>query len=177
MTKHTSRRFKLFGGALLLLSFIAQTFVYDYWDGEMEEYMGASRDQSAMIRSALQYEILYFTIQGEDSMMMNESRRQFILAAARKVALGSTTQLAIADAEQEEVLRIGNEIWRRHASVRDYPSFVDFMGYSVTSTDEIVARMQSRIQRISDWKDTSRWLFVLTYVMGTVLFLWGSYHE
>ena len=58
--KTKSIRLKLIGGGLLLLSFIVQNYIYDYWDKKSGEYLSVNRDFSDMNRSSMLYLNLFF---------------------------------------------------------------------------------------------------------------------
>ena len=100
-SKSKSLRLKVIGGGLLLLSFIVQNFIYDYWDKKSDEYISANKDFSDMSRSSMLYLNLFFNTKLDNDTIETTVKRQYINMAAQKQALGQSVEIMTRDIDKQ----------------------------------------------------------------------------
>lgn len=167
----------MIGGGLLLLSFIVQNFIYDYWDKKSDDYISVNRDFSDMNHSSMLYLNLYFNTHLENDTVQAVVKQQYINMAAQKQALGQTVEIMTRDIDKQDKIDLCNSFLQKAKSVSDYDSYLEFINF-VNKTDPYDPKASmDRVKIIGNWRETSRWIFLLSYILGSVLLLRGIKYE
>lgn len=175
--KAKARLFKIIGGGLLLLSFIVQNYAYDYWDKEAEEYYNSNKDFSDMSRSSLLYLNLYFSSNVPDKALDSIVKGQYINMAAQKAALGQTVEITTRDMDKQEKLDLCNALLQKAKTVKTFEDYLGYINFSRTSDTYTLKDSVDRVDRINKWRNASRWGFLLTYIIGSAILLFGFKYE
>src|SRR6267154_1048542 len=117
-----ARRLNIFGGMIILLSFVTQNFLYDRWDSRRSDLRTAIDERALVDKSVLLNEILYFTAQTD------QVRRFKINEAARKMAMSATMPVVYSDSlTTPEKTTLSNRLFAEATTVNDYASFLKFV--------------------------------------------------
>lgn len=174
--KRRSAIYKVVGGALLLLSFVVQNYSYDIWNTRLTEYMNANRDYAAMQRSALLYQNLYFSLQPSDSIAQT-SRASAIQNAAKHDMI---SRMILHEANEDGVDEHGkilDEIRNEMNFVKDYHSYLSYLQKARGIDEFSLKEEEAQVKRDGEWKTIYRNIFLVTYVIGSVLLLLGFRYE
>jgi hypothetical protein len=175
--KRKSNLCKLFGGGLLLFSFIVQNYSYDIWNTRLEDFSNANRDYAAMHRSSMLYQNLYFNVYIPDTTLNSQVKTTLIRNAAEKDAIGRMILLE-ADNEQkahskELYARIKGDIEK----VIDYDSFLAYLQKAKEIEQFDLKEEDAQIHRDRALKEPCRNVFLLSYVLGSIILLAGFRYE
>jgi hypothetical protein len=172
-----SRWLKVVGGGLLLLSFIVQNFIYDYWDKEADEYYNSNRDFSDMSRSSLLYLNLYFNTHLPDSNLEAIVKAQYINMAAQKAALGQTVEIITRDTDKQARIDLCNALLQKSNSVADFNGYLDYIKFASQTDTYNLSDSQKRVERINTNRESFRYVFLIAYIIGSILLLVGIKYE
>lgn len=175
--KKKSRLIKVIGGGLLLVSFIVQNFAYDYWDKKADEYYNVNKDFSEMNRSSLLYLNLYFNTKFDNDTLEAVIKQQYINMAAQKQALGQTIEIVTRDMEKQDKIDLCNSLIQKAKTVSDYTSYLDYISFSNQRDTYKPKDSMDRVQNINNKRDKFRYIFLFSYVIGSILLLFGLKYE
>jgi hypothetical protein len=172
-----STKYKIIGGFLFLTSFTIQNFMYDYWEGESTEFYNSNRAFSDMIRTSLIYQNLYFDFESDNKVFEKNQKSKYINQSALKIAQGNVTALATSSLAKKKMKLFSDQIILEARGVKDYHSFNQFLQSVNKITQEVPQVQIDRLQQISDYKSMSRFVFVILYIIASILLLLGTYRE
>jgi hypothetical protein len=175
--KRNSNICKLMGGGLLLFSFIVQNYYYDIWNTRLEDFTNANRDYAAMHRSSMLYQNLYFNVNIPDSSLDRQVKGTLIQNAAEKDAIGRMLLLEVDNAQKAHSGELYTKVKAEIEKVKDYPSFLAYLEKAKEIQQFDLRQEDAQIHRDRDWKDKCRNIFLLTYIIGTVILLIGFRYE
>jgi hypothetical protein len=174
VNKRKSKRFKLIGGTILLISFITQWTFINYAQSQQNNWNFGLDAYSRAYLASLSYLNLYFT-QGQttgvyDGVILNK--------AAQENALGFSSRILIASkfSRQEKAQRV-NRILEASRNVKDPDSYNSYMALVNEIEKETISQSQEEIDRLSKLQSTSLWIYAVSYIIGSVLLLWGLRYE
>jgi hypothetical protein len=173
---HRYKILEILGGALLLISFTVQNFVYDKWQSRSDQLREAITDQSTLDKSVLLNETLYFLVATGDTSLSNseiaEIRRQKIREAARKLYFSQVASVMASDLGPIQKNSLVETLRTAATSVQDYRSYSDFVG-KVNDISRSYISPGRLVVEIDGKKDMARWLFLGLYCIGSVFLLIG----
>jgi hypothetical protein len=171
---------RFIGSGLLLLSFIFQNFIYDYWDKKADGYILAHRDFSDMNRTSLSYLNLFFNTNLENDSLETVIKSQYILMAARKQAQGQCMDIiGRENIEKQKRINICNSIIQNSTKVHDYDTYLDFLLYINNSYADANINFTdiNFVEKLNHTRTTARWLFLISFVLGSLILLLGIKYE
>lgn len=173
MMNHVFTVFKYLGGVLLIVSYIAQDFLYENLNTQYAQYDEVSRSYSELNNAALGYLNLYFAFDLEDDEIEQAIESQYINMAAQKQAMAQIVQIMSRDIEESEKTRLTQALVAEASAVTDYGTYINF----IQRTSEIdVYKAQDAIDRkhkVLVEKSFYRWVFLSSNVVGSALLLIG----
>lgn len=175
--KRRSVVYKVVGGALLLLSFVIQNYSYDVWNTRLTEYMNANRDYAAMQRSSLLYQNLYFSLQQSDSIPQNEIRTAAIQNAAKHDVISRLILHTANEDKEDKHVAILEQIRKEVSFVKDYESYLSYLEKARGIDEFSLQDEEAQVKQDGEWKTVYRNIFLVTYVVGSVLLLVGFRYE
>lgn len=177
MNSVKAKAVKLFGGAILLLSFIVQNFLYDSWNQKSEDYYNSNKDFSDMSRSSLLYLNLYFNTKLDDDSVEQVVKYQYINAAAQKAALGQVVNILARDTDKVTKINLTNSLLQKAKSVNDFDSFLNFNKYASEIDKYSLQDNIAFVNKVTQKREMYRWIFLSAYILGTGLLLFGLKYE
>jgi hypothetical protein len=136
----------LIGGVILLVSWVVQSTLYDYWDGRQSSLDRAESIYIACLSSTFTMNAIQeIAPKGKSSgMWNNENFRLGLSYMVRGLAESEQKKWSdsLADAPDEKLNDVGIKLM------------------------EAVTAAQKSIER---WRGRSRWLFIISYVLGSVI--------
>ena len=177
LSKTTARWLKTIGALLLLGSFMAQNYVYDAWEEENDNYLLVNMNHSDMQRSSLLYQILYYTVDEPDSTFQRFARHELILGAADEMATGYCLQIIGSEKPKEERTNRCNQVLQAAKKVFDYNSLTQFAAYAQERADMSVPKEWERVKTMGGNADVWKHVFLLLYIVGTLLYLVGAHRD
>jgi hypothetical protein len=170
---HVFTILKYLGGVLLIVSYIAQDFLYENLNTKYSEYEEVSRSYSDLNNAALGYLNLYFAFDLEDDEIERAIESQYINMAAQKQAMAQVVQIMSRDIDQAEKMKLTQALVAEASAVYDYSSYINF----IQRTSEIdVFKAQDAMDRkreVLEKKEFYRWVFLSSNVVGSALLLIG----
>jgi hypothetical protein len=168
---------KIVGEIILLVSFLCQTFLFDYYNDKSRELDQAYLSQSLIDHSAELKELKYFVgVFPGDTLISQEYRTQNINLAAQKLALSQIIAILVSQKSNREKIDLSNLLNEKSSKVVDfvsYEKFIDFINDSSLKVNEVV----TNIDVINTNKRTWRWVFITLYVIGTGLLIYSKRFE
>ena len=175
--KRNSNLCKLFGGGLLLFSFIVQNYSYDIWNTRLEDFTNANRDYAAMHRGSMLYQNLYFNLNIPDTTLSSQVRSTLIRNAAEKDAMGRMLLMEAENVEEAHSKAIQDKIKSEIEKVKDYPSFLTYLEKAREIEQFDLREEDAQIHRDREWKDKCRDIFLFSYIVGSIILLIGFRYE
>lgn len=169
--------FKTIGSGLILFSFIIQNFTYDYWNTKIDEYYKINKDFSDMSRSSLLYLNLYYNAKIEDDTLNSKIKEQYINMAAQKSALGHTLDILTKNLDEKQKTKKINSIVQSAKEVNNFNSYTKYLKYSNEVNPYSEKDSLNEIKKLNDWRDATRWVFLILYIFGSFLLLFGIIYE
>ena len=164
---------KYLGGILLIVSYIAQDFLYENLNTKYAQYDEVSRSYSELNNAALGYLNLYFAFDLADDEVEQAIESQYINMAAQKQAMAQVVQVMSRDIEEVEKMQLTQALLAEASGVSDYGSYVNF----IQRTSEIdVYKAQDamdRKQKVLEKKEFYRWIFLSSNILGSIFLLIG----
>lgn len=175
--KRNSNICKLIGGGLLLFSFIVQNYYYDIWNTRLEDFTNANRDYAAMHRSSMLYQNLYFNVILPDSNLGRQVKGTLIQNAAEKDAIGRMLLLEVDNEQKAHSAELYKKVKAEIEKVKDYPSFLAYLQKATEIQQFDLREEDEQIHRDRNSKNKCRNIFLLTYIVGTIVLLVGFRYE
>lgn len=174
------KMWELIGGALLLISFTIQNFVYDYFDEREKTVRTGMIERAILDRGSQIYEVMFFAANdggGQlSSTQVAEIRRQFIQQAAIKNSYGLSFPVFVSDMPTAEKQKITAEFGRRAAAVKDLATFSEYIKFSSALSDKVESP-NAVLGRISERRELARYIFLALYIVGSASLLIGLAQE
>jgi hypothetical protein len=118
-----SRKIKAFAEILLLLSFLAQTLLFDYFNDKSNSLDKAYVGQSLIDKGAEVKELKYFVANfPSDSNRSREYQKVNIHMAARKVASSQIMVVIASEKDKQDKIDLGNKLLQKANGVYDFDS-------------------------------------------------------
>jgi hypothetical protein len=179
--KLLSRRYKLIGGGILLLSFITQTLLFDYFNAKSQAMDTAFLNQAVIDKSILLNENLYFTAnlggEGLDSQTLKDMKQSYIREAARKTALSHSIRLGASDMSNDDIVKYSNEFISRANQVKDFVGFSELNKYINKFDVDHSLLNDAYVVQVSNNRDIARWAYLVSYLIGSGILLLGIRYE
>jgi lysyl-tRNA synthetase class I len=175
--KRKSNLCKLLGGGLLLFSFIVQNYSYDIWNTRLEDFTNANRDYAAMHRSSMLYQNLYFNVKIPDTTFSSQVKTALIRNAAEKDAVGRLILLEADNVQKAHSKDLYERIKADIENVKDYASFLVYLQKAKEIEQFDLREEDEQIHRDRDLKEKCRNVFLLSYVIGSIVLLAGFRYE
>lgn len=175
MSLDKAKALELVGGLLLLVSFAIQNFLYDRWDEEAASTNQAILERAVIDKSILLNETLFFVAEADSSLSPEDALELKTLKlkeAARKAMMAEFVGIRSAGIDEVEARRLlepGSKAARQIEDLRSYLEFVTVMN-TVNQSHEPAALALRRLERS---RRVARWLFLVSYVLGSLALLWG----
>lgn len=122
------RRLKFAGGATVIVSFLLQVLLFDYWDERSAAIRTAILERAVIDKGAQLSELMYLIASTDSAYNDIDTRPQKIEEAARKRVFSTMMPILFSDSLVDtEKVSLSNDLLRRSASVQDYVSFTEFL--------------------------------------------------
>lgn len=172
-----SRKIKITGQVILLLSFLTQTLLFDYYNDKSNSLEKAYTNQSLIDKGAELKEIKYFVASFPiDTATTLKYQRLNLNLAAQKIAQSQMMAIIGSGKSTKEQIDISNLLIQKAKTVynfNDYMEFIDFVNkYSIQPTEII-----SNIDNINSSKRLWRFIFTSFYLLGTCLLIYSIRFE
>lgn len=179
--KRLSKRYKLIGGGILLLSFVTQTLLFDYFNAKSQAMDTAFLNQAVIDKSILLNENLYFTAnlggEGLDSQTLKDLKQQYIHEAARKTALSHTIRLGASGMSNDDIVKYSNEFMSRASQVKDFAGFSELNRYINKFDVDHSLLNNEYVVEVSSNRNIARWAYLVFYLIGSGILLLGIRYE
>jgi hypothetical protein len=172
MTK--SKKLKIIGEVILVISFLTQTLLFDYYNDESNELQRAYENQALIDKGAELKEIKYFIAKfPQDSLFEKQYQQSNIYLAAYKIALSQMMAiLSTKGASKEEIERVQN-LFIKAKSVSNFTTYSNFID-SVNSQSLIATEITEKVSSINTGKKLSRLIFIGLYLLGTCFLIYAA---
>lgn len=176
----TSLPYKILGGTLLLLSYVCQNYIYDYWDGK-EKSISQSMTQRAIVdRGAELYHVLYYVANNSDESLTKEQfkdlRTQFIRQAAIKNSYGISNEIFTSNLTVDKKSELASYIGSEAAKVNDNLTFSKYILNSI-DLQKNTERTYQVLMKVQAERDFARTIFLSLNILGSILLLLGLLFE
>lgn len=172
-----SRKIKITGQIILLLSFLTQTLLFDYYNVKSNSLEKAYTNQSLIDKGAELKEIKYFVASFPiDTATTLDYQRLNINLAAQKIAQSQMMAIIGSGKSKKEQIDISNLLIQKAMTVNnftDYMEFIDFVNKYSIQTTEII----TNIDNINSSKKLWRFIFTSFYLLGTCLLIYSIRFE
>ncbi|PQJ08768.1 hypothetical protein CJD36_022475 [Flavipsychrobacter stenotrophus] len=173
-----SIKYKMAGTAIILFSWIVQNYSFDSWDSKSKDYMESARDFSDMTRSSLLYENLYYVVNGsDDSMMKSALKREYIHQAAMKYVGGLTVSTVNRPLDTEDKQRLIDSLKGLASNVYDFDAFNNYILEADRLIGDTRKEAEEQVKEIKFWRTLFKNVYLLLYLVGTGVLIWGMKHE
>ena len=173
----TSRKIKITGEIILIISFVTQTLMFDYYNDKSKSLSDAFMAQAMVEKGAELKEIKYFVAKEPlDSISRQKYQGLNISLAAQKIAIAKTFQIIGLDTTKQTRVDMCNELMQSSFKVHnfnDYRNFID----TVSAKYSNIKTITNQIDKINTRKAISRWIFWLLYLTGSVLLVLATIRE
>ena len=177
-TKQRPRTFQLAGGALLLLSFMTQMFLFSRWDDRSNDLRQAVLERAVIDKGALLYELQYFAISNlhDAGIPIDELRVGKLRFAGMKIAESSMMPIAYHDAvSATEKADLIGDLFRQAGAIGSYADFMAFLGVINKVNGKFSVDLNAQRQRIDSQRETARWVYLGLYLLGSTMLLVGTW--
>jgi hypothetical protein len=168
----------LVGGAILLLSFTTQNFLYDRWHSQKTDLETAMLDRGLIEKSVLLNEVLYFVSSVPDTEMTARVREAYISDAARKQAIAAGIPVMLSEAvTTQQKIDLANSLYSRARDVHDFDSFRANVQFINSKYDEYFKELNANYSSRNRMTGYARWVYLLLYLLGSLITLIGVRQE
>lgn len=164
-------KLKIFGGLILLLSFLSQQLFLDYWDDKIKKWEYNLQGYFLTDLSSLTYQNLYFS-SGLLTKIMNE---KLIMKAAEENAIGLTAMILSESGSKDDKIKSINDIFDRSRKVNDFDSFNAYIEWTNSMNFRPIEKINNHITKLHSQKAFWRWIFIAFYLFGSLIVLIGTY--
>lgn len=173
----TAKQFKIIGEIVLVLSFLVQTLLFDYYNDKSKSLSDAFLAQSLVDKGAELRELKYFVAKfPQDSSTQLEYEKLNIQNAAYKLATAKTIQYSQLDTPKQVITDMSNSLIQASYRVRDFYSYMEFINY-LNSQDISANSVIDQIEKINNRKTRFRRIFLTLYLIGSILLVISTIRE
>lgn len=171
------KRIKIAGEIILVLSFLTQTLLFDYYNDKSNELEKAYANQALIDKGAELKELKYFVASFPGDTLTSQQYKQLnINMAAQKIAQSQLMAIIGSGKEKQDKIDLSNLLLQKAKTVKtfeDYMEFIDFVNKNSLQADEII----SNIDEINSSKKLWRTLFISLYIIGTLFLVYSIRYE
>lgn len=173
----TARQLKITGEIVLVLSFLTQTLLFDYYNDKSKALSDGFIAQSLVDKGAELRELKFFVAKSPlDSSTQAEYQKVNIQNAAFKLATAKIIQYTQLDTPKQVVIDKSNALIQASYKVHDFNSYMDFINY-LNIQDITGKSVIDQIHRINSRKALFRWIFWSCYLIGSLLLILATIRE
>lgn len=168
---------KITGEVILVLSFLSQTLLFDYYNDKLNDLEKAYSNQSLIDKGAELKELKYFVANfPEDTVTSQNYKALNINMAAQKVAQAQLIAIIGSGKTEEEKLDLSNLLLQKAGTVntfKEYMEFIDFINKNSLQAADIITNIESLNSRKKLW----RFIFISFYLIGTIFLVYSIRYE
>jgi hypothetical protein len=175
-----ARLLKVVGGAVLLASFLVQTFLHEDRESEAADLRAAVLERAVIDKSVLLNEVLYFAADSSagDPQVVAELKRSKINEAARKAAFSFMMPVLFSSSlSKQDKTQLANQVLAGAARVNDHESFRTF----VVAANQAYGKYSDELDRnraaLEKKRNSSRWVYLVLSLLGSAVLLVGVWYE
>ena len=164
-------KLKIIGELILVLSFLTQTLLFDYYDDKSKALDESFQKRSLIDKGAELKELKYFIADfPNDSLSSEKYRKLNINMAAQKVAQSELIQIIGSNKTDREKVDLSNAILNKARKVSSFSEYMNLMMF-INNNSITAAEITTNIESINSSKKLWRKIFIGLYISGSLLLL------
>lgn len=166
-----AKQIKITGEIILVLSFVTQSLLFDYYNDKLISLRNGDIAQSLIDKGSELKEIKYFVAKDPlDSTSQQEYQKLNIEQAARKIALAKTVQITGLDTTEKAKVDMSNQLIQASFKVHDFESYMNFVQIVNNQYvgDKVII---TQIEKLQGRKQFFRWVFWSLYIVGSLFLI------
>lgn len=162
-------KLKIIGEIILVLSFLTQTLLFDYYDDKSRALDESFQKRSLIDKGAELKELKYFIADfPTDSLLSKNYRKLNINTAAQKVAQSESIQIIGSNKTENEKKYLLDTIFKKAQKVNSFPEYMELMMF-INSNSISAPDIINNIVSINTSKTLWRKIFIGLYILGSIL--------
>jgi hypothetical protein len=174
----TSVLCKLIGAGMLLASAITQNFIYDKITNRAEDLYNASRDMGLIDKGGLIHQTDYYVLSArsdaESQAMAATHLRFFALKLYQSQVVSVSVAAGVSPEQKDEYLATVRTL---ASQVNDAQSALRLTQFINSAGVLFSNKLTEEEGRLPQQRSAARWSFLLLYVLGGLIALYGGYRE
>ncbi|OXG06567.1 hypothetical protein BC749_102480 [Flavobacterium araucananum] len=164
----TGKQLKITGELIIVISFLIQNLLFDYYNDKSESLLNSAMSQSIIDKGSELKELKYFIAKfPNDSITEQQYRTLNINLAAQKIAFAKIVQITSLDTTDIVKSKMKDTLSNASKNVHSFSDYMNFI--TKVNTLQIVNESTTKqIQKVNSNKDFYRILFIFLYIIGSI---------